>query len=64
MDLKSLSPDEIKQKIIELDDRLEALVGSLDPGAPDSHAGVYAQMEVIHDEIFTLKAEARQRTKA
>jgi|EndMetStandDraft_6_1072998.scaffolds.fasta_scaffold60670_2 hypothetical protein len=61
MDPKSLSKDEIARKVIELDDRLEALVASLDASEPAAHAGIYAEMTAIHDEIFALKAEARQR---
>jgi hypothetical protein len=61
MDPKSLSADEIARRVIELDDKLEALVASLDASESSAHDGIYSEMTKIHDEIFALKAEARKR---
>ena len=55
-----LSPDALRQQILALDDKIEALVHSLDAEEPSAHAAVYAEIETLHKAIFALRAQLRQ----
>jgi len=58
---KDLPIETLKQQILALDDKIELLVASLDPDAPDSHAAVYAEIEQAHQLIFALRDQLKKQ---
>ena len=61
MGSKDMPVEALQKQILALDDQIEALVMSIDPEAPETHAAVYAEIEKAHETIFALRDEVKKR---